>query len=171
MTSAGDGIPDRHAAVDFCSFTPRCRDGAGSARATTGGRDGGQLVRASVRGHACPAARRGRYRAKAERADRRRRDPRGRIAPACQPGSLSSHPIPVRGSAPGTTRAARCPARRRRALDASKETPHPTGVPVVPVARVCRCAGASARLSRCVSHLILRVSGRLTADTSRVSEP
>jgi hypothetical protein len=48
---------------------------------------------------------------KAERADRQRRGSRGRSAPACQFGPLSPHPIPVRGSAPGTTRAARRPAR------------------------------------------------------------
>ncbi len=39
-----------------------------------GGRDGGQLVRAGARGRAWPAARRGRYRTKAERADRQRRE-------------------------------------------------------------------------------------------------
>ena len=37
-----------------------------------GGCGGGQLVTGGARGHACPAARRGRYRAKVERADRQR---------------------------------------------------------------------------------------------------
>ena len=75
MTSAGDGTPDRHAAVDFRGFTLERRGMArGPARAAAGGRDGGQLVRAGARGHACPAARRGRYRTKAERADRQRRE-------------------------------------------------------------------------------------------------
>jgi hypothetical protein len=60
----------------------------GSARLPSGGLDGGQLVRAGARGRCWPAARRGRYRAKAERADRQRREslrahrarPPGRVA-------------------------------------------------------------------------------------------
>ena len=72
----------------------------GPARAAAGGRDGGQSVRAGARGHACrpPAVaviglRRSGRTGNGE-------SPRGRIAPACQPGLLSSHPIPVRDSAP-----------------------------------------------------------------------
>jgi len=61
-----------------------------------------------ARGHACPAARRGRYRTKAERADRQRRESsRARVAPACRPGPPSSHPIPPRCPRRGTQRAGR----------------------------------------------------------------
>ena len=115
MISAGDGTPDRHAAVGFRGFMlARRRFVRDPARVAADGRDGGQLVRAGARGHACPAARRGRYRAKAERRTGNGEGPRGRIAPACQPGPLSSHQNRVRGSAPGMTRAARRTARAAR---------------------------------------------------------
>jgi hypothetical protein len=84
------------------------------ARAAAGGRDGGQLVRA------VPGVTRARPPAVAVIGLRRSgrtgngESPRGRIAPAYQAGPLSSHPMPVRGSAPETTRAARRPARSAR---------------------------------------------------------
>jgi len=92
MTSAGDGTPDRHAAVRFRGLKlERRADGAESGA----GRDRWAWRRPAgtggARGHACPAARRGRHRTKAERADRQRRVSCGRIAPASQSGSLSSH--------------------------------------------------------------------------------
>ena len=40
--------------------------------------------------------------------------PRGRVVPACQPGPLSSHPMPTRDSAPGITHVARRTARSAR---------------------------------------------------------
>jgi hypothetical protein len=55
-------------------------------------------VRVGARGHGRPAARRGRHRTKAERADRQRRESRGRIAPADRAWSLGSHPMPTRSS-------------------------------------------------------------------------
>ena len=69
---------------------------------------------AGARGRAWPAARRGRHRTKAERADRQRRESRGRIAPARQARPLSSRSNPLRDSAPKTTRATRRAARSAR---------------------------------------------------------
>jgi hypothetical protein len=78
-----------------------------------GGRDGGQLVTGGARGHAWPAARRGRWRTKAERADRQRRFPRGRTAPARPERSVHS-PDRCAAAHSGTTRAARRTARSAR---------------------------------------------------------
>jgi len=61
-----------------------------------------------------PAARRGRFGLRRSGRTGNGEGPRGRIAPACQLGPLSSHPIPVRGRAPGRTRAARRTARFAR---------------------------------------------------------
>jgi hypothetical protein len=78
-----------------------------------GGRDGGQLVRAGGRGHACrpPAVAAIGLRRSGRTGNGE--SPRGRIAPACQLGR-SVQADPVRGSAPRTTRAARRPARSAR---------------------------------------------------------
>jgi hypothetical protein len=48
-----------------------------------GDRNGDQPVRFARPGPRQPTARRGRHRTKAERANRQRRESRGRIAPAC----------------------------------------------------------------------------------------
>jgi hypothetical protein len=65
------GLLTGHAAVDFRSFMLERRELARfRCRAVAGVRDDGRLMRAGARGHACTAARHGRYRTKAERADR-----------------------------------------------------------------------------------------------------
>jgi hypothetical protein len=86
--------------------------GAGPARAAVGGRDGGQLVRAGAQGRGCPAARRGRYRRKAERANRQRREPAGAPRPPANRAAQFT-PMSERDSEP-TTRAARHTARSAR---------------------------------------------------------
>ena len=115
MTSAGDGEALAFDCETLRGFMlERLEVDAGPARAAAGGRDGGQLVRA------VPGVTRARPSAVAAIGLRRSgrtgngESPRGRIAPARQPGPPSSRPIPVRGSAPGTTRAARRTARSAR---------------------------------------------------------
>jgi len=67
--------------------------------AAPNGRDGGRLARAGARGRCCPATRRGRYRTKAERADRQRRGPprAHRARPPVM--AVDSHLMTARGRA------------------------------------------------------------------------
>jgi len=116
MISAGDG--PFLAGTPLWTFVASCRGAArrarGLARPRPVGVTAASWVWAGARGHACPAARRGRYRPKVERADRQRRGfPRAHRArlPA---RPVSSCPIPVRGTTPKTTRATGCPARSAR---------------------------------------------------------
>src|SRR5690349_14714833 len=85
----------------------------GPARATAGGRDGGQLVRAvpgvTLAGPPAVAVIGLRRSGRTGNGE----DPRGRIAPACQLGSLRSQPIRLL-QRPRTTRAARRTARSAR---------------------------------------------------------
>jgi hypothetical protein len=145
----------------------------GPARAVAGGRDGGRLVWGGARGRACPAARRGRYRTKAERADRQRREsPRAQRArlPA---RATRSHPIPVRGSASETT----CATQAHGALRAPLKTleifitgsrrsrrSHPPITPTAPAAPAAR-----ARIvARIVAH---RLSDHTSPDRARSGPP
>ena len=133
MISAGDG--DALTSMPRWTSAASCWStgvGAGPARAVVGGRDGGQLVRAGTRGRCWPTARRGRYRTKAERADRQRRESHGRIAPTAGSRPGDSHP-PVRGGAPRTTAppgARRAPRAFKRRRDSYHQIgQHPLSTP------------------------------------------
>src|SRR5215831_17579974 len=127
MTSAGDGTPDR---TPLWTFAASC----GSARrmATASGADRGwwgsrrPAGTGGARGHACPTARRGRDRTKAERADRQRRESRGASRPPASPGRS------VRTRYWHAARASDDPRRQvhgalRAPLTDSEETPHRSG--------------------------------------------
>jgi hypothetical protein len=75
-------------------------------------RDGGQLVMGGTRGRACPAARRGRYRTKAERRTGNGESPAG----ASRPLTRARRPSPARRSTlrRGGSHADRYPARSAR---------------------------------------------------------
>jgi len=127
MISAGDGTPGRHVGVGFRGFMPERQDWLGGpARAAAGRACRRPAGAGHCRGRGWSAARRGRFRTKAERADRQRRGPRrahrARLpvrAAQFTPNSDARQRAPGSLAPPGARRAL-------RALDASEETPHPT---------------------------------------------